>query len=150
MGVVQASVVVVIAGLTACGSGETSDPASSRRDASTTVSPSPQAGSASSAPRRPLSAIPAELVPGQKVRAQLGTHCGVRILGRVNGRWWRADEATETADWLPSEWAAGTETEVVVVEVVLSADHTTITATARGRSVVYTPGGDLADSEYCD
>jgi len=163
MGVVRASVVVVAIAwsLTACDSSEMTDPASSVRDASTpasdepaaewtTLSPSPQADSSSSTSRRPLPAVPPELIPGQEVRAQLGTHCGVRILGRVNGRWWRAAEATETADWLPSEWAAAVaDTEIIVVKIVLSADHTTITASSRGRSVVYTAGADLADSEYC-
>ena len=94
----------------------------------------------------------AELDSGVPVRYEYGTHCGVRILGRFNGHWWRAREAIDVrGDWLPDEWAADPNSygEVITVKLVFNATNNTIVATYRGRSVVYLPGPELEDWEYC-
>jgi hypothetical protein len=83
---------------------------------------------------------------------ELGTHCGVRILGKLNGQWWRASEALSVrSDWFPDEWALDPTTygEPIVVNLILDAKDNTIVATYRGRAVAYVPGRDLEDWEYC-
>jgi len=43
------------------------------------------------------------LSAGVPVSYELGTHCGVRILGKFNGQWWRARDAVSVrTDWSPT------------------------------------------------
>jgi len=136
--------------LTACDDGTNSA-------TSSTVAPGPQ-------PERPAEGGPeftlpvtdlqsgGTLPPSQPLTATIGTHCGVRILGLYNGRWWRAQEAlSERADWFPAEWVTpeGRLGWPLAVTLTLDAASDTIEATFNGRDVTYVPGHDLEDWEYC-
>jgi hypothetical protein len=90
-----------------------------------------------------------QLEPGESELFELGTHCGVGILSSsFNGQWWRTAEAPEEGDWIPAEWSSPTSPSGLVVELLLSADGDTLTATYNGRPVVYTPT-ELRTSDLC-
>jgi hypothetical protein len=77
----------------------------------------------------------------------VGTHCGVRVLGRqINGSGWVTDEASRTTDWSPPEWAEAIADgqELIALSVLLSADGNELVATAEDVSVMYRP---IADSD---
>ncbi len=84
------------------------------------------------------------------------THCGARILGRFNGRWWRATEALEltgsaTASWYPRGWEPSSEDPSEVLRVVLryDSDRQRIVASWEDTAVTYEPGPELDQSEFC-
>ena len=89
--------------------------------------------------------VPGETVPpGVARRVEIGTHCGVAVLGaRINEVTWIADEAAGATDWLPDEWAAALAPgrELLEVEVELAEDGGELRATAADRTVVYRPAG---------
>ncbi len=95
-----------------------------------------------------------ELAPGEPMRLSLGTHCGVRILGRtINDTVWRTREGAGTIDWIPAEWAPDESFPdgPIDIRVVLSSDGRTITGSLNGREVVYhADGTDFRPEDLCD
>ncbi len=80
--------------------------------------------------------------PGVSVQFDIYAHCGVKVLGKLNGAWWVTDEPRSDAyDWLPAEWIAepGQVYGSLAATLMMSPDEATITATFRDRSVVYRP-----------
>ena len=91
----------------------------------------------------------------QPVRIELGTHCGVRVLGQmINGHVWRTDEASVGGgDWLPAEWMTDPTRPdgPLAVTVALRGDGTSLTATLNDRTVVYNRGGETyEDTDLCE
>ena len=84
-----------------------------------------------------------EVLPSGEARAfVVGTHCGVRVLGRqVNGSSWMTDEASQSADWLPPEWTDAIEggQELIALSILLSDSGDELVATAEEVSVRYRP-----------
>ncbi len=82
------------------------------------------------------------LPAGEPHQLEVGTHCGVGRFGLlVNERSWISDEAAGARDWMPTEWSDTLDRgeELLTVEVRLSEDGDTLTATVAGRSVTYRP-----------
>ena len=82
----------------------------------------------------------------------VGTHCGVRVLGRqINGVSWITDEASQTTDWLPPEWkeAIAGGQELIALLVERSADGDEIVATAENVSVTYRPVTEADQDPGC-
>lgn len=74
--------------------------------------------------------------PGFEVPFRLDVRCGVEWLGRLNDVSWRTEEGST----MPPEWQTLIEDDAVVVSVLLRTEpEPTITATAKGHSVVYRP-----------
>jgi len=128
-----AAVTLIAALSVACSS---TDPARPNSSASSTTSPLPLAKS-SLAPETPSSYA-------------LGIHCGARILGLINGQVWRAAEGDDIHQWIPAEWATDLAVRPdgpILLEVSLSSDEQTITASFNGRAVEYAPGGSEFKAE---
>ena len=82
------------------------------------------------------------IVPGEAVQFGLNTHCGVKVLGKLNGTSWIADEpGSDAYDWMPEGWEIDPNRPdgPLTATLILSPDEAMITATHRGRSVVYRP-----------
>lgn len=93
-----------------------------------------------------------DLPPGETYAFVVGTHCGVRVLGRqINGSGWMTDEASQTTDWLPPEWAEAIKggQELIALSVLLSADGDELIATAENVSVKYRPITDRDQVADC-
>ena len=97
-----------------------------------------------------------ELQSGEEVSYEFRTHCGARILGRFNGRWWRATEALElrpprSAAWYPRGWEPSSADDSELLDVVLRYDggRRRIEATHDDTEVTYEPGSELAEWEFC-
>ncbi len=70
----------------------------------------------------------------------------------INGQFWRTDEANgTTGGWMPQEWAdsLGPGQQLILIEVLLSADRAKLTASAAGRSVSYRPVTDDNPAALC-
>ena len=70
----------------------------------------------------------------------------------INGMFWRTDEADgATGDWIPQEWSDSLEPgqQLITIDVLLSGDGTTLTASASGRSVSYRPVTDSDPEALC-
>lgn len=83
-----------------------------------------------------------ELPPGEAHALVVGTHCGVRVLGRqINGSGWMTDEASRTTDWLPPEWTNAIKggQELIALSVLLPDAGDELVATAEKVSVRYRP-----------
>jgi hypothetical protein len=90
-------------------------------------------------PTVPTLGANASLAPGQRAQFVVNTHCGVEFLSLpLNGVFWHTDEAGPR-DWIPAEWSAGRSTgeQLLTIEVQLSADQRTLTASKAGRAVLY-------------
>ena len=80
--------------------------------------------------------------PGVRVQFDIYAHCGVKVLGKLNGTWWiTAESGSDAYEWLPAEWAVepGQVYGSLTAVLLMSPDEGTITATFRDRSVVYRP-----------
>ncbi len=90
---------------------------------------------------------------GRPFLLEVGTLCGVAVLGLpINGQFWRTDEANgTTGGWMPQEWAdsLGPGQQLILIEVLLSADRAKLTASAAGRSVSYRPVTDDNPAALC-
>jgi hypothetical protein len=97
------------------------------------------------------------LQPGHEVRYRFRAHCGARILGSFNGRWWRATEALKlrgsaAVSWYPPEWRPTYDenfSDVLPVVLRYDGDRQRIVARWRDRAVTYEPGPELAPWETC-
>ncbi len=93
-----------------------------------------------------------ELPPSEAHAFVVGTHCGVRVLGRqINGSSWMTDEASRTTDWLPPAWTEvvkGSQ-ELIALSVLLSADGDELIATAENVLVRYRPVTDADQVPGC-
>lgn len=88
--------------------------------------------------------------PGYPWRYVIGTHCGVGVLGQLNGLWWMTDEGADVLDYVPDAWMPLVEAEELVVDVLMTEGPApTLTATAAGYSVIYHPV-PFADVRLCD
>lgn len=101
----------------------------------------------------PVLSADGSLPLGQRYLLEVGTHCGVAVLGvPINGTFWRTDEANgATGDWMPNEWS-GTLAhgqQLLTIEVSLSADGRTLSATAAGKSVSYRAVTDADSTALC-
>ena len=89
------------------------------------------------------------LEPGQPQLIEVSTHCGAGFLSRsINGHWWRTAEASDEGGWLPAEWSSPEAASGLLLELLLSDDGNTLTATYNGRSVEYA-STDLRTSDLC-
>ena len=80
-----------------------------------------------------------QLAPGETVSFTIGTHCGVRVLpSAVDNRSWITDEAQGDSGWIPDEWREPNQ-GMVTVELELSNDASTLSASLGGRTVTYRP-----------
>ena len=102
--------------------------------------------SVSSAPSLPgvvrVDGVPV-LEPGTQATYEIWAHCGVKLLGQINGRWWVSpepgDRSNTVAGWIPDEWQSQPRPQSIPAVIALSADGSTITATYEDRSVIYEP-----------
>jgi hypothetical protein len=73
--------------------------------------------------------------------------CGAHFLGTINGVLWQTDELDASPE-LPAEWTALVDTDGnLTVEVLLTVEGPTLTATANGRTLSYAPAGGDDDQE---
>ncbi|MDQ3468607.1 MAG: hypothetical protein M3487_02355 [Actinomycetota bacterium] len=80
--------------------------------------------------------------PGYPWRFELYVHCGIGVLGQLNGVWWMTDEGGGRLDDVPDRWAplvADGEQTIVVEVLMTEGPAPTLTATAAGYSVTYHP-----------
>lgn len=92
------------------------------------------------------------LAPDSPTDYSLDIHCGAWVLGYINDQVWTAAEAAGVHDWIPSEWDTDPTNPdgPITIELVLSPDETSITASHNGRSVVYTAdGSEFTDEQSC-
>ena len=101
----------------------------------------------------PVLSADGSLARDQSYLLEVGTHCGVAVLGvPINGIFWRTDEANSAAgDWMPTEWSDSLANgqQLLTIEVSLSAGGRTLSATATGRSVSYRPVTDADPTALC-
>lgn len=101
----------------------------------------------------PVLSADGSLPLGQPYMLEVGTHCGVAVLGlAIDSQFWRTDEANSAAgDWMPQEWSdsLGPGQQLITIEVLLSGDGTKLTASAAGRSVSYRPVTDDDPTALC-
>jgi hypothetical protein len=77
--------------------------------------------------------------PGYPSPYRFFVHCGVAVLGQLNGIWWMTDARGVP---IPHEWASRVDraSDTITVDVVITpGPDPTATATLNGRSVVYHP-----------
>lgn len=93
---------------------------------------------------------PDEILPPNEPRTwELAVHCGAGFLSyKVNGSWWRAAEAGNMGDWMPTGWPDANDTSgiTVVLEVNKAGDQ--LKVTHAGRTVVYAPT-ERTDADLC-
>jgi hypothetical protein len=102
--------------------------------------------SESSAPSLPgivrVDGVPV-LEPGTQATFEIYAHCGVKLLGQINGRYWVSPEPGDGgnvgSDWFPEEWRSQPNLQSIPAVIALSDDGSTITATYRDRAVIYEP-----------
>ena len=81
---------------------------------------------------------------GFPVGYRLSVHCGVEWLGVLNDVTWRTPVPAGTTDWVPPAWEqVVTMDQSIVLNVVMSpGPDPTVSATANGETLVYTPSND--------
>ena len=87
---------------------------------------------------------------GFPIDYRLSAHCGVEWLGVLNDVTWRTPVPAGTTDWIPPAWEqVVTMDESIIVTVLMSpGPDPTVSATANGETLVYTPSNDPAPG--CD
>lgn len=114
--------------------------------------------SASSAPSLPgivrVDGVPV-LEPGTQATYEIYAHCGVKLFGKINGRYWVSPEPGDGgnvgSDWFPEEWRSQPNPQSIPAVIALSDDGSTITATYRNRSVIYEPFNEVPlELSACD
>lgn len=95
------------------------------------------------------------LKPGTQATYEIYAHCGVKLLGQINGSYWVSPEPGDGGnvgrDWFPEEWRSQPNLQSIPVVISLSDDGSTITATYRDRAVIYEPFDEVPlELSACD
>jgi len=94
----------------------------------------------------------ARLEQGDTVSYEIYAHCGVEVLGNLDGAWWTTDEAAGRYGWIPSGWEADSDAPFgsLVAKNTMAADGGTISAEYRGRTVIYERAPSGFEPPLCD
>lgn len=91
-----------------------------------------------------------ETLPPEAPRTwDLSVHCGAGFLSyRINGTWWRTDEAGDETDWMPAEWPSAREVTGITVVLQVNEAGDELKVTYADHTVVYHPT-EITDADLC-